>query len=136
MRKCRKANFPNRCRRSRPARFIPQAVSAAPAALIEQAADALSAAKKPVILAGRVSRSVESWNARVALAEAINARVVTDLKIGASFPTDHPLHVGAPGTLLPVPEALEALAEADVILSLDWVDLAGTLQGRKDIRKR
>lgn len=112
-------------------RFIPQAISAAPAALIEQAADALSAAKRPVILAGRVSRSLESWNARVALAEAINARVVTDLKIGASFPTDHPLHVGAPGTLLPVPEALEALAQADVILSLDWVDLAGTLKAAK-----
>ena len=112
-------------------RFIPQAVSAAPAALIEQAADMLSAAKRPVILAGRVSRSVESWNARVALAEIINARVVTDLKIGASFPTDHPLHVGAPGTLLPVPEALEALAQADVILSLDWVDLAGTLKAAK-----
>lgn len=112
-------------------RFIPQAISAAPAALIEQAADTLSAAKRPVILAGRVSRSLESWNARVALAEAINARVVTDLKIGASFPTDHPLHVGAPGTLLPVPEALEALAQADVILSLDWVDLAGTLKAAK-----
>ena len=112
-------------------RFTPQAISAAPAALIEQAADALSAAKRPVILAGRVSRSLESWNARVALAEAINARVVTDLKIGASFPTDHPLHVGAPGTLLPVPEALEALAQADVILSLDWVDLAGTLKAAK-----
>ena len=112
-------------------RFIPQAVSAAPAALIEQAADTLSAAKKPVILAGRVSRSVESWNARVALAETLKARVVTDLKIGASFPTDHPLHVGAPGTLLPVPEALEVLAEADVILSLDWVDLSGTLKAAK-----
>lgn len=112
-------------------RFTPQAISAAPAALLEQAADALSAAKRPVILAGRVSRSLESWNARVALAEAINARVVTDLKIGASFPTDHPLHVGAPGTLLPVPEALEALAQADVILSLDWVDLAGTLKAAK-----
>jgi thiamine pyrophosphate-dependent acetolactate synthase large subunit-like protein len=61
----------------------------------------------------------------------INARVVTDLKIGASFPTDHPLHIGAPGTLLPVPEALDALAQADVILSLDWVDLAGTLKAAK-----
>ena len=91
---------PSRCRRSRPARFIPPAPSAAPAALIEQAAEhAAARAKKPVILAGRVSRSVESWNARVALAEVINARVVTDLKIGASFPTDHPLHIGAPGTL-------------------------------------
>jgi thiamine pyrophosphate-dependent acetolactate synthase large subunit-like protein len=112
-------------------RFIPQATSAAPAALIEQAADMLSVAKRPVILAGRVSRSIEGWNARVALAEVINARVITDLKIGASFPTDHPLHVGAPGTLLPVPEALETLAQADVILSLDWVDPAGTLKAAK-----
>jgi thiamine pyrophosphate-dependent acetolactate synthase large subunit-like protein len=116
-------------------RFIPPAPSAAPAALIEQAADMLSAAKKPVILAGRVSRSVETWNARIALAEVINARVVTDLKIGASFPTDHPLHIGAPSTLLPVPEALEALAQADIILSLDWVDLAGTLKAAKTTGK-
>ena len=95
----------------------------------------LSAAKKPVILAGRVSRSVDGWKARVALAETIKAGVVTDLKIGASFPTDHPLHIGAPGTLLPVPEALEALAQADVILSLDWVDLAGTLKAAKTSAK-
>jgi thiamine pyrophosphate-dependent acetolactate synthase large subunit-like protein len=54
----------------------------------------------------------------VALAEAIGARVVTDRKSGATFPTDHPLHVG--GTA--------PIAEADVILSLDWVDLAGTLR--------
>src|SRR5689334_5035581 len=113
------------------ARFVPQAASAAPAALIEQAADMLSAAKRPVILAGRVSRSEEAWKARIALAEVINARVVTDLKIGASFPTDHPLHIGAPGTLLPVPEALDAIAQADVVLSLDWVDPAGTLKAAK-----
>jgi thiamine pyrophosphate-dependent acetolactate synthase large subunit-like protein len=64
----------------------------------------------------------------VALAERLNARVVTDLKVAAAFPTDHPLHLGAPGTIAPVPEALEALRQADAILSLDWLDLAGTLQ--------
>ncbi len=52
-----------------------------------------------MILAGRVSRSLDAWNARVALAERLNARVVTDLKIGAAFPTDHPLHAGAPGDI-------------------------------------
>ena len=57
--------------------------------------------------------------------------MITDLKIGASFPTDHPLHVGAPGILLPDADGLAALAEADVILSLDWVDLAGTLKAAK-----
>jgi thiamine pyrophosphate-dependent acetolactate synthase large subunit-like protein len=53
--------------------------------------------------------------------------VLTDLKVGAAFPTDHPLHVGAPSLLLSG-EAAEALRQADVILSLDWVDLAGTLK--------
>src|SRR5262249_36428518 len=59
-----------------------------------------------------------AWRRRVALAEAIGARVVTDRKSGATFPTDHPLHVGGPAPI----------TEADVILSLDWVDLAGTLR--------
>jgi thiamine pyrophosphate-dependent acetolactate synthase large subunit-like protein len=58
----------------------------------------------------------------------LNARVITDLKVGAAFPTDHPLHAGAPGMIAPVPEAAEALRTADVILSLDWVDLAGTFK--------
>ena len=57
-----------------------------------------------MILIGRASRSVEAWNARVALAEALNARVITDLKIGACFPTDHPLHLGAPRCWCPMPK--------------------------------
>ena len=90
----------------------------------------LKAAKHPVILMGRVSRSVDGWNERVALAEALNAKVITDLKIGCGFPTDHPLHAGAPASNAMVPEAIEALKAADVILALDWVDLAGGLQRR------
>jgi len=109
-------------------RFVPPVASAAPTELMQKAAALLKSAKRPVILAGRVSRSLEAWNARVAVAEAINARVVTDIKVGAAFPTDHPLHVGAPAFLMPTPEALQAIAGADVILSLDWVDLAGTLK--------
>src|SRR5262249_6198171 len=49
-------------------------------------------------------------------------------KQGAAFPTDHPLHAGAPGMIAPVNEAAAAVREADLILSLDWVDLAGTLR--------
>jgi thiamine pyrophosphate-dependent acetolactate synthase large subunit-like protein len=75
-----------------------------------------------------VSRSLEAWKARITLAERLNARVVTDLKIGASFPTDHALHAGAPGGTVLSPEAAEAIRSADVILSLDWVDIAGTLK--------
>src|SRR6202140_23554 len=78
------------------ARYMPAIETAAPAEQVRQAAAMLKGAKQVLILAGRASRSEEAWNARVALAEALNARVVTDLKIGANFPTDHPLYVGAP----------------------------------------
>ena len=109
-------------------RFMPPVEHAPAESAVKQAADLLRAAKQPVILAGRVSRDLDAWNARVALAERLGARVITDLKIGAAFPTDHPLHAGAPGTIAPVPEAADALRAADVILSLDWVDIAGTLK--------
>jgi thiamine pyrophosphate-dependent acetolactate synthase large subunit-like protein len=88
--------------------------------LVQQAAAWLAGARRPLILAGRGSRDPEAWQRRIALAEAVGARVMTDRKSGATFPTDHPLHIaGAAGT--------ELLVGADVILSLDWVDLAGTL---------
>jgi len=113
------------------ARFMPPVLAAPARGPVQLAATKLRGAKNAVILAGRASRDVAAWNDRVALAEALNARVMTDLKIGASFPTDHPLHVGAPSNLVPDAQGLEALAEADVILSLDWVDLAGALKTAK-----
>jgi thiamine pyrophosphate-dependent acetolactate synthase large subunit-like protein len=109
-----------------PARNMPEVATAAPAEMIKQAAAMLKGAKQVLILAGRASRSEEAWNARVALAEALGARVVTDLKIGATFPTDHPLYAGAPRAISP--ESVEGLKNVDVILSLDWVDLAGALR--------
>jgi len=109
------------------ARFAPPAPVTAPPEAIARAAEMLRAAKRPVILAGRTSRDLDAWNARVALAEGLDARVITDLKLAAAFPTDHPLHTGAPGMIAPAAEAAAAMRAADVILSLDWVDLAGTL---------
>jgi thiamine pyrophosphate-dependent acetolactate synthase large subunit-like protein len=88
------------------------------------------------MLAGRASRDVAAWDDRIALAEALKAGVITDLKIGASFPTDHPLHIGAPNNLVPDAEGLQALAEADVVLSLDWVDLAGALKAAKALSSK
>src|SRR5207237_563662 len=78
-------------------------------------------------LVGRGKRTLESWRARVALTEKLGVKVMTDLKTGASFPTKHPLHVGPPGTYLSE-AAAAAVREADVILALDWIDLAGTLK--------
>ncbi len=94
---------------------------------IETAAKLLSTAKNPVMLSGRGSRSMVAWNARVALAEKLDMRVLTQIKLAASFPTDHRLHTAHPANRL-VPAARKALAEADVILSLDWLDLAGALK--------
>ncbi len=108
------------------ARYMPTVTTAAPPDLVQKAVAMLKSAKQVVILAGRASRSEEAWNARVALAEALNASVVTDLKIGASFPTDHPLHAGAPRDV--TPDSVAAIRNADVIVSLDWVDLAGALR--------
>ena len=108
------------------ARYMPQVSTAAPAGLIGEAAGILKNAKQVLILAGRASRDESAWNARVALAEALNARVVTDLKIGASFPTDHPLYLGSPRAI--TPDSVEGLKNVDVVLSLDWVDLAGALR--------
>src|SRR5215510_5057019 len=94
---------------------------------IARAASVLSGAAAPVVLVGRGRRTLESWRARVALAEKLGARVMTDLKTGASFPTRHPLHVGPPGTYLSE-AAATAVRESDVIMALDWIDLAGTLK--------
>ncbi len=95
---------------------------------LREAAQLLARAERPVILAGRCSRDPEAWQRRIALAESVGARVMTDRKAGAAFPTDHPLHAAGPATALS-PAGAELVAAADVILSLDWIDLAGTLKG-------
>jgi thiamine pyrophosphate-dependent acetolactate synthase large subunit-like protein len=92
--------------------------------LVEKAAQLLSTAKSPAILVGRVSRSEAAWKARIALAEKLQAKVFTDIKTPAAFPTDHPLHAAPPATF---PDG-KLLKDADVVLSLDWVDTAGTLK--------
>ena len=111
-----------------PARFVPDMEAAVPPpAALDRAAALLRGARAPVILYGRCGRAEADWARRIALAEALDARVVTDLKLAAAFPTDHPRHVGAPATF-PSAAAGAAIAQADVILSLDWVDLAGTVK--------
>jgi thiamine pyrophosphate-dependent acetolactate synthase large subunit-like protein len=109
-----------------PQRFAPPLPNAPDAKALHEVARKLRKAKRPVILMGRVSRSERGWGLRLALAEALEARVLTDLKVGAAFPTDHPLHADAP-SMFPGEAAKQALREADVVLSLDWVDLGGML---------
>jgi thiamine pyrophosphate-dependent acetolactate synthase large subunit-like protein len=84
-------------------------------------------ARSPLLLAGRGGRGAEAWAARVRVAERLGARVLTDLKAGAAFPSGHPLFTGVPGTFL-TPSGAGVLRAADCILALDWIDLGGTLR--------
>ena len=110
-----------------PARYAPPLSAQAPDTLVQAAAKLIAQAKNPVMLAGRCSRNIDAWNARIALAEKLDIPVLTHIKLPAAFPTDHRLHAAPPGNRL-VPAARKLLAEADVILSLDWLDLAGSLK--------
>ena len=108
------------------ARFQPPTPPAPP---IDRAAEVLSllrAAERPLVLMGRVGRTEQAWARRVALMERLDVPVLTDLKVGAVFPTRHRLHPVAAASRLTAPgNAL--LRQADTVLSLDWMDLGGTL---------
>jgi thiamine pyrophosphate-dependent acetolactate synthase large subunit-like protein len=96
-------------------------------ALIEQTVKLLAGARNPVILAGRAGRSEAAWKARVELAEKLQAHVLTDIKSGAAFPTDHALHPVPPAAFLDE-AGKKLLREADVVLALDCIDTAGMLK--------
>ena len=95
--------------------------------LVRHAATLLEQAKRPVLLAGRGSRSLEAWSNRIALAEALGARVLTSLRTAAAFPSDHPLHAGTPIKFVN-DFVIDVMRTSDVILSLDWIDLGGLLK--------
>src|SRR5215470_2314136 len=112
------------------ARFAPPELPRPGKGAVDRAAVLLARAQRPVIMFGRGSRAADYWQPRIGLAERLGACVVTDLKQGAMFPTDHPAHYLPPFNVLPKP-ARELLCEADVILALDWVDLGGALRQAK-----
>ncbi len=108
-------------------RLAPYSAPRAAAQDLAAVAQALRGAASIVVLAGRVSRDRQDWERRIRLVEGLGARIITHHKLGAAFPTDHPAHAGLPSfKISPADQAL--LATADVILSLDWLDLGGTLQ--------
>ena len=109
-----------------PRRFMPATAAAACPQQIAQLAEMLRAAKHPLLLIGKVSRSETDWQARIDLAEKLGARVLSSVRLAAAFPTGHKLHVGQAITRLHA-AAKTAMAEADLIVSFDWLDLAGTI---------
>jgi thiamine pyrophosphate-dependent acetolactate synthase large subunit-like protein len=113
-------------------RYQPPAAPRPSKEALDQAVALLKGAKKPLILLGRGSRRDEFWQPRIRLAEKLGAVVFTDLKQGAMFPSDNPHHFTEPFNAI-VKEAREVMCEADVILSLDWMDLGGALRQAKNV---
>lgn len=109
------------------ARYQPPEPPAPSAEMVRRALDLLGAARRPLILFGRGGRGEDAWADRVRLAERLGACVLTDLKTAAVFPTGHRLHPAAPGNRVTA-SGLDLMRRSDLILSLDWIDLAGTLQ--------
>ena len=92
-----------------------------------EAARLLRSAQRPLLMIGRVTSDPADFERRVALAERIGAAVLTDIKTGATFPTSHRLHPFPP-SLYVTGDATRLITDADAILSLDWIDLGGTLR--------
>jgi acetolactate synthase-1/2/3 large subunit len=110
------------------------AASSAPAAStadLDRAARLIAKARRPLILLGRHARTMAAWDARVAFAEACGALVICDQKCGVGFPSDHVFFVSAPAQY-PDSRTRAVLTEADLIISLDWPDVVGTLSARSD----
>ncbi len=109
------------------ARFRPAPPPSASEEVVEQVVDLIASAKNPVFLFGRGSRDQGDWDRRIRFAELCGASVLTSIRERSIFPTDHPLMASPPLGFL-TPKAKDLVKSADLILSLDWVDLNGTFQ--------
>lgn len=94
---------------------------------IDAALEKLRAAKNPMLVIGRVSRSEDDWQRRIRFAEALGAVVITDMKVAGAFPSAHPL-CGSPPTMFLSENTAALFRQADVVMSLDSVDLNGMLK--------
>jgi thiamine pyrophosphate-dependent acetolactate synthase large subunit-like protein len=84
---------------------------------IAQAARMLASAQRPVIIAGGGIKNTAGHEAAIALAEALNAPMVTSPGHGDAIPFGHPLNAGQMGPR-GNPVASRLVKEADVILAL------------------
>ena len=100
-----------------PETYRAQSLPAGAAESIGQAAEMLRAAKRPVIVAGGGIKNSGGHGAALALAEALNAPVVTAPGHGDAVPFGHPLNAGQMGPR-GNPVASRLAKEADVILAL------------------
>ena len=111
-----------------PERYAPARDIAATDEDIDRILDAFENAKLPVIMMGRLSPDQEAYDARIALAEALDTVTMTSLHKRSSFPTTHPSHKLPISPERPGEAHGGLLAKADLILDLDWLDLGGYLR--------
>jgi len=81
---------------------------------LEDVVRRLLGAKNPLIIAGMVGRKAGAWKSLVSFAETLGVPVI-DQGMRFNMPTTHPLSVAG--------AEKEILAEADVVLALDVIDL-------------
>lgn len=113
------------------ARFAPPAEATPDPADLRRAQDLVARAGRPLLLIGRHQRTEAAWADRIALAEATGAAVLCDQKCGVGFPSDHPAFIAAPAQY-PDARTAKLVADADLVISLDWPDLKGLLGLRPD----
>jgi len=100
-----------------PETYRSQTLPAGAADVIKDAAARLRGAKQPVIVAGGGIKNTGGHEAALALAEALNAPVITSPGHGDAIPFGHPLNGGQMGPR-GNPVASRLAKEADVILAL------------------
>jgi acetolactate synthase-1/2/3 large subunit len=92
-------------------RFAPDAGAVA------AAVDALARAERPVLHVGQGVLFAEATAELIALAEALDAPVITTMPGKSAFPENHPLSVGASAITKP-PHLLAAYQEADCVFAI------------------
>lgn len=101
----------------RPEAYRSQTLPAGAQSSINQAAALLHKAQRPVIIAGGGIKNSEGHAQALALAEALNAPIVTSPGHGDAIPFSHPLNAGQMGPRGNI-VASRLVREADVILAL------------------
>jgi len=111
-----------------PVRYPVPLPPAPDAGTVGDLAAALREAERPVLMIGRAGRDEASWQSRVQLAERSGVAVLTDLRNPAVFPSGHPAHPAQMSAGRLSTTGLQLLRSADLVLALNWTDLAGPLK--------
>ncbi|WP_231710450.1 thiamine pyrophosphate-binding protein [Roseibium limicola] len=113
-------------------RFLAPELPAPSARATTDLVERIRAARRPVFLMGRMLRGEAEWQRRIELAEATGAAVLTSIHNPSVFPTGHRQHLLPPCGEQRTNAERKLIAEADLIVSFDWMDLAGYLRSCTD----